>query len=186
MNITRDFTALNTSITNEEEAIRGNNSANLNNIRSDKGSYDLSRPPLLDVDDDSDLHRAADGSYQEIKIDRILVREITGTYMPKIAGELATARTENDKTSDLGGLYRDWSIGVGSNGPSSELSELRFLLDELLANLGEEATYSAKSLQLAVDDIGLEDSAAKDALEKHETTSEKKIGTAGGPNDPWS
>jgi hypothetical protein len=178
---TRDMTALDTKITDEEEIIRKNINDNLNQIRKDQGSYDLSRPPILDVADDSDLGK-------EIKIDRVLVKEITDTFMPRISDALFEARTEVDKTADLTGWYRDASIGIGSNGPSSEFHELRFLLYELLGNLGDEVKYSAKTLSLAVDDIGQQDLAAQDALEKHAAdVKDKRIGESNGaPNDPWN
>jgi hypothetical protein len=178
---TRDITALDTKITDEEEIIKKNITDNLNQIRKDQGAYDLSRPALLDVKDDSDLGK-------EIEIKRLLVKEITDTYMPNISDALFAARTEVDKTADLTGWYRDGSIGIGSNGPSSQFHELRYLLYELLGNLGDEVKYSAKTLSLAVDDIGQRDSDAKDALEKHaEEVKEKQIGESGGaPNDPWN
>jgi hypothetical protein len=178
----RDLTSLDTKITLQEAAIEENISKNLEQIRGDAGSYDLSRPPLLDVDDDSDL-----GKSDEIKIDPILVKEITGTCMPHIAEALRAAMDEIDKVADTTKLQRDGSIGVGASGPSQLFGELRWLLWELLNNLAAEVEDSAKTLELAVEDIGQSDSSAKDALEKHaDDVEERGVGEPGGVYDPWN
>ena len=178
----RDLKSLDAKITGQEEEIDDNLITNLGQIRSDSGSYDLSRPPLLDVDDDSDL-----GKPDEIKIDPILVKEITGTCMPSIADALHDAMDLVDKVADTTVLQRDDSIGVGASGPSQNYAELRWMLWELLGNLASEVTYSAKTLELAVEDIGQSDSSAKDALEKHaDDVEDRGIGESGGANDPWN
>lgn len=179
---TRDLEDLDTKITDEEKVIRTNINDNLEQIRADQGSYDLSRPPLLDVSDDSDL-----GAPSEIHIEPILVKEITGTYMPNVADELIDAKSDVWDTADLIGLIRDSDIGVGQYGPSSEFHELRYLLIELLGDLGSEVKYSAKTLDLAIADIGQTDSSAMDALEKHaQQVADFKIGAPGGAYDPWN
>ncbi len=178
----RDLKSLDAKITEEEEGIDGNIITNLGQIRSDRGSYDLSRPPLLDVDDDSDL-----GKPDEIKIDPILVKEITGTCMPNVADELYAAQKEVDDVADTDVFLRDDSVGVGARGPSQRMGELRWLLWELLGNLAFEIKNSAKTLELAVEDIGQSDSSAKDALEKHaDDVEDGGIGEPGGAYDPWN
>jgi hypothetical protein len=179
---TRDLKDLDTKITDEERIIRDNINDNLEQISADQGSYDLSRPPLLDVKDDSDL-----GKQSEIHIEPILVKEITGTYMPNIADELFNAKSDVWDTANLIGLIRDSDIGVGQYGPSTEFHELRYLLIELLGNLGVEVKYSAKTLELAVADIGQADTSATDALEEHaQQVTDYKIGAPGGTYDPWN
>jgi hypothetical protein len=178
----RDLKSLDTKIQGQEERIDENIIDNLGNIRSDAGSYDLSRPPLLDVDDDSDL-----GKPEEIQIDPILVKEISGTCMPNIADELYAAQKDVDDAADTSVLFRDASLGVGEWGPSPKWGELRWLLWELLGNLAWEIKNSAKTLELAVEDIGQADSSSKDALEKHaDDVADQGAGTSGGPDDPWN
>ncbi len=179
----RDLKSLDAKITEEEEGIDGNIITNLGQIRSDRGSYDLSRPPLLDVDDDSDL-----GKPEEIKIDPILVKEITGTCMPNIADELYAAR----RTGRRSGGHRPCSSATtrsawARGAPPRATAELRWLLWELLGNLAYEIKNSAKTLELAVEDIGQSDSSAKDALEKHaDDVEDRGIGEPGGAYDPWN
>lgn len=170
----RDLKSLDAKITRQEEKIDDNILQNLRQIRLDTGAYDLRRPPLLDVDDDSDL-----GKPGEMQIDPILVEEITGTCMPHIAQKLHAAQGHVDEAADTNVLLRDDTIGVSRSGPNQYL-ELRWLLWELLGNLAWEVKNSAKTLELAVQDIGQSDTSAKDALDKHAG----EVRDSGGP-DPW-
>lgn len=165
----------------EEVTLQDNLSANLEQIRADQSSYDLSRPPIMDIDDDSDLGRP-----DEIRIDPIHVGEITKTYLPAIADELGDAAGHLATVGSLGAIMRDASIGVGQYGPNEPYYDMRYLIYELLKNLQLEITYSAKTLQLAVEDIGRADTGSMDALEKHAAQMrELKIGAPGSIYDPW-
>lgn len=171
---------LDTAIETEEKILDDNLSATLQQVGSDHSSYDLTRPPLMDVDDDSDL-----GAPSEILIRPILVKEITGTFMPRIAAELETASSSLITASLL--TYRDSSIGLDTNGPSANYYELRYLVYELIKNLSQEIAYSAQSLQLAVEDMQITDTEAEDALEAHaRKIREEKVGMPGSWNDPWN
>lgn len=171
---------LDAAITTEENTLNQNFAVNLQQIRAQKGSYDLDRPSMIDVDDDDDLHYDGD-TREEIKIDDVLVDEITGTYMPNVADTLDLAVKELDGATDLSCLMRGGSIGMGLYGPNENYHELRYLLVELLGNLSAEVRHSATSLQLAVEDIGGADTDAHDALEAHH----RKMQGENYP-DPWN
>jgi hypothetical protein len=176
----RDLNELETKIQSEEQTIRANIVTNLDQIWADqrhRGSYDLSRPGILDVDDADDLG-------QDIDIDPPRVREITNTWMPDIADELGKAKGYLGETVDLMCLQRDASIGLGQYGPADKFHELRHLGWELLENLAWEVRTSAKSLELAVEDMKATDSSRKDALEKHHEKI-KDQGRADAWSNPW-
>lgn len=173
------LTQLNTEIADEEESLEANLVTNREQIEAQKGSYDLSRPPVIDIDDDSDLG--------EIRVDRILALEITGTYLPNIAEELLGAKDDAWDVSNLWALLRDESLGHGGQwGPSSRFHDVRWLLQELLGNLGVETKYAAKSLDLGIKDMVETDSGATDALEEH-AAEVKTLGIGTGSlYDPWN
>ena len=81
-------------------------------------------------------------------------------------------------------LQRDASIGLGQYGPSDKFHELRHLAWELLENLAWEVRTSAKSLELAVEDMEVTDSSRKDALERHYEKI-KEHGRADAWSNPW-
>lgn len=153
---------LNLGIGIEEATLRGNLTDNLSVIRGDQGSYDLSRPSLLDVDDASAL-----GEDKAVVLEPPLVAEITDTYLPAVAKELRAAQDKVDTATDSGAFLRDADIGVSEYGPNPEYEEARWLLWELLGNLAWEVEVSAKHLDLAVEDIQNADGASQSALEKH-------------------
>ncbi|HXH77422.1 hypothetical protein [Nocardioides sp.] len=151
-----------TEIVNEEQILEDNLVTNLRQIQADRASFDLAAPPLIDIDDGSDL-----GAPSELIIEPIRVREITETYLPTIAGELKVAVVHLNQADSLSALHRDASIGLGSYGPNACYHALRNLLEELLENLQARIIYSAKALQLGAEDIGNADTKVRDALEKH-------------------
>ncbi|WP_141014760.1 hypothetical protein [Nocardioides sambongensis] len=165
----------------EEQILVDNLRVNLGHVTDDKGSYDLSRPEILDVDEGSDL-----GARSEISIDRVLAKEITGTYLPNVAQELYDAKNLLHPNLDLMPLYRDGSVGAGQYGPSSDYHPLHYLLWDLLGNLGTETQYSAKSLDLAIADLFGQDTDAASELREHADRVEQYgIGTPGSTYDPW-
>ena len=104
-----------------------------------------------------------------------------------MAAELIGAKNDAWGVVNLQALLRDESLGHGGQwGPSSQFHAVRWLLQELLGNLGTETSYAAKSLDLGIKDMTETDSSAGDALEKH--AAEVKtlgigIGTLG---TPWN
>lgn len=173
------LTQLNTAITKEEQTLATNLLTNQKQVEAQKASYDLNRPPVIDIDDDSDLG--------EIRVDKILALEITGTYLPNVAEQLIEAKNDLWGVSNLQALLRDESLGYGGQyGPSTEFHDLRWLLQELLGNLGVETKYAAKSLDLGIKDITEADTDATDALEKH-AGEVKTLGIGQGSlYDPWN
>lgn len=141
----------------EEEALRDNLVLNAGKVRADQSSYDLKRPAILDISDDAQA--------DIIIISRPLVDEITRTYLPFTADELDSARSQAFLATYQ--AYRDGSIGLGSNGISAEFSELQWILVDLIRDLEWETRNGAKTLDLAIEDVGRADTDAEDALEKH-------------------
>ncbi|QBX55731.1 hypothetical protein EXE58_09880 [Nocardioides seonyuensis] len=173
---------LDTAIEDEETILEDNLRTNLSQIRADKSSYDLERPPIMDIDDDSDL-----GAPSEIRIEPVLVKEITETYLPNIRGELMRAANRLQEVVSLSAIHRDSSLGLGSYGPREQYHDLRDLGYELIRNLQLEVSYSAKSLQLGVEDILVTDSDQQDALEAHaQRVIDLEIGQPTGPYNPWN
>lgn len=164
------FDELADAIKVEEDAMSVNLLDNLRNVRADKGSYDLTKPALLDISDDSQA--------EIIVINRPLVDEITGTYLPSIATELTLAGDQAFLATYQ--AYRDGSIGRGSSGISGEFSDLQWILIDLIRDLAWETANGATSLALAIEDIGRTDTAAEDALEKH-----ARLVRDGSGRTPW-
>lgn len=148
---------LSTAIKAEEDALADNLTLNTGKVRADQGSYDLKRPALLDISDDAQA--------DIIVISRPLVDEITKTYLPLTADELDSARSQAYLATYE--AYRDGSIGRGSNGISAEFSELQWILIDLVRDLEWETRNGAKTLELAIEDIGRADTSAEDDLERH-------------------
>lgn len=166
------FTKLNDEIKKEEGAIRTNLNHNLNVVLNNKSSFDLSRPALLDVDDDSDL--SGDNVFYRDQE----VRDMCSTYLPAVARHLFRA-SQNVTDSYVGSIFTDFDrgagIGIDSNGPMEEWDNIWLITRDLLEDLGEETKASATTLDLAMKDIGQQDTGAQDALEKHAAAS-KDVG----------
>lgn len=160
------FPDLNTHIDAEEKTLDANFRTNLDRIRADHASYDLQRPPLIGIDDDRDLHRNSHGGYEEIKIDRVLAKEIADDLLPSVSDELNGANSDISDCASLSPLFRDSSIGMGQYGVGESYYEMQRLLSELVSDLSGEARQGGLTFSLAVDDIGRADTSAKDALEK--------------------
>lgn len=171
-----------TDIGTEEEVLVDNLGLNLGNVRNDKSSYDLDRPPVLDVDEGSDL-----GARSEIYIEPVLAKEITATYLPNVAEELFGAKGIAGPNLDFSPVYRDAAIGAGQYGPSQAYHPLHYLLWELLGNLGVEIKYSAKTLDLAIADLLDQDAGAAQQLAVHaRQVDDYGIGESGSTYDPWN
>lgn len=155
----------------EETAQKDNLDLNTRYVRADKGSYDLSKPAILGISDDSQA--------EIIVINRPLVNEITGTYLPNIATELTEAGSQAYQATYQ--AYRDGSIGIGASGINTEFSELQWVLIDLIRDLAWETENGAKSLALAIEDIGRADTDVEDALEKH-----ARLVKDGSGHTPWS
>lgn len=172
------FSALNDDIVTEESMIRDNLNHNLNVVLANKASFDLSRPALLDIDDDSDL--SGDTVFYRDQE----VRDMCSTYLPAIARHLFRANGHVRDSWDgsiHGDFHRGSGIGIDSNGPMEEWGNLNFIVRALLEDLGEETKASATTLDLAMSDIGRADTAARDALERHAAQS----GDVGTGDDFW-
>lgn len=153
---------INKAIRIEEETVERNLATNIQRVGPDAG-FDL-EAPLQNVDDDSDLHLAGNPT---IIHNKSLVFEITGTAMPGIAGEVAKARGYLDDASESGPFSRDAAVGLGYNGFFNKWSSLLWLSWRLLDDLDWEIRNGAKTLELAVRDMGDRDAEASAALEAH-------------------
>jgi hypothetical protein len=156
------LTDLNGTIKTAEQALDNNFTTNIGHIGPESG-FDLDAP-LKDVDDDSDLH--LEGSPTIIH-DKSLIFEITGTAMPAVADEVVKAQGHLDVASDSGPFSRDAAVGLGYNGCFNNWSSLLWLSWRLLADLEWEIRAGAKTLELAIEDMGQVDTDAADALEQH-------------------
>jgi hypothetical protein len=151
---------LDAAITSEEKALATNlqdNYAYVTGLKGTPESFDLN-PAILDISDDSQA---------EIHIIQSVVDAITETYMPAIANSLTSAAADVDGAGSSLPWIRDESVGYTNYGPWSELYTLLWLLYTLLTDLSWEVTSGARTLALVVEDIGVTDTEAQDALEKH-------------------
>jgi hypothetical protein len=154
---------LDRSITKEEGNIRDNLKKNLTTLRADEPSYNLTNP-LQNISDDSQLDN---GQGKAIIHNRSLVREITGTAMPTIADELVKAKELVWTAWSANPYYRDASVGLGDTGPFPEWADVAGPLWMLIGDLEWEVRNGAKTLDLAIEDMGRVDTDNEDALEKH-------------------
>ena len=158
--LTQALDDLDAAITSEEEALAKNLRENEEYVAGLKGtpeSFDLS-PALLDISDDSQA---------EIHVIQSVVDSITETYMPEIASSLDGAAKDVDGASSSLPWIRDDSVGYTNYGHWSDLYSLLWLLQELLKDLSWEVSSGARTMALVIEDIGVTDSDAQDALEKH-------------------
>lgn len=158
---------INHEVKRGEQALRDNLVKNLNQIRSDKSSYDLK----LD---------AISSSEDVTIISKPLTDEIIYTYMPAIATGLDTTAENTLKVDMHSAVNRDGTVGIGVHGPSEKFAELNWLLYELLKDLSWEVTMGAKNLELAVAELMGTDADVRAKL--NDITS--KINTGSGV-DPW-
>lgn len=153
---------LNDAIKNEEQALDDNLRTNLGLVTSLDG-FDLDKP-LSGVDDDSDLHVADSPA---IIHNPSLVTEITGTAMPDIANELLDARGHVIAANRGAPFRRDAAVGIAANGCFAVWSDLAWVLVHFVSDLSWEVKNGAKTLELAIADMGQVDTQAADALELH-------------------
>lgn len=158
---------INDEVKKGEQALRDNLVKNLNQIRSDRSSYDLK----LD---------AISSSEDVTIISKPLTDEIIKTYMPTIAAGLETAATNTLNVSFSSVVNRDGAVGLGVTGPSTEFSELNYLLYELLKDLSWEVSIGAKNLELAVAELMGTDADVRAKLD--DITSKVNAGSG---VDPW-
>lgn len=158
---------LSRQIATEELALHTNLQDNLRHIRSDASSYDLSQPPV---------YPGGDGFF----IDRRRVEEIYGTYLPAVADALDAVAGRVLESNTAGAVRRDARIGMGPTGPSDSVSEINWLLYELIKELAWEARGGAKALELAILDLE-----AKDQQIAAELTKLAEQITQGSPYTPW-
>lgn len=163
---------LDDTITAEERTLRDNLIKNKGVLERDRGAYDLTKPAILDIEDDSQA--------KIVVITPSLVQGITDVYLPEIAGELENAAKQANEATTSTPYIRDGSIGLGYYGPWTELYELTYMLYELLNDLAWEVKSGAHTLKLIIEDMGQTDSDAADALEQNA----KKLKEGSGYN-PW-
>lgn len=153
---------INKAIKIEEETVERNLTTNFGRV-SPEGGFDL-ETPLKNVDDDSDLHLAGNPT---IIHNKSLVFEITGTAMPGIADEVVKAKGHLSAAGSSSPFYRDAAVGLGYSGFFSQWSSLLWQSWRLLDELDWEIRNGAKTLELAVKDMGDRDAEASAALEAH-------------------
>ncbi|WP_109506982.1 hypothetical protein [Nocardioides speluncae] len=156
---------LNDAIKNEEQALEDNLRTNLGLVTTLDG-FDLDKP-LPGVDDDGDLHVAGSPA---IIHNASLVTEITGTAMPDIASELLDAKSHVIAANSATPFRRDAAVGIGSTGCFATWSDLAWVLVHFVSDLSWEVRNGAKTLELAIADMGQTDTQAADALEQHATS----------------
>ncbi len=158
---------INDEVTRGEQAIRDNLVQNLNQIRTDTSSYDLT---LDAISSSEDITIISPGP----------IEEIFKSYMPAIAAGLETVATNTLAVTLSPAVNRDGAIGIGATGPNTEFAELNWLLYELLKDLSWEVTTGAKNLELAVNEIMGTDADVQAGLD--DITAEVNAGSG---VDPW-
>jgi hypothetical protein len=151
---------LDAAITSEEKSLATNLRDNYDYIVGLKGtpeSLDLN-PALLEISDDSQA---------QINVIHSAVDAITETYMPAIAASLTQAAEDVDAASSSTPWIREESVGYTNYGCWSDLYTLLWLLYELLQDLSWEVSNGGRTLALVIEDIGVQDTDAQDALEQH-------------------
>ena len=160
--------AIDEEIKSGEKAIQDNLVKNLNQIHSDKLSYDLQLDAI--------------SSPQDITIiSKPLVEEVTKTYMPSIAENLNKTAHAALGVRMAPVVTRDGSVGIGATGPSEEFNKLNWILYELLKDLGWGVEMGAKNLDLAVADLLGVDASIQAEMKK---IAERIEGGSG--VDPWN
>jgi hypothetical protein len=154
---------LNTAIKAREGTIATSLSKNRESVYNYRDSFNLTNP-IENIDDDSDLH---EGDGRAIIHNHSLAREITHHAMPGIADELKKAAEAVWDGWNGSPYYRDPTIGRGETGPYPEWSELADPTWRLIGDLEWEVRNGAKTLELAIEDMGRTDTDSQDALEKH-------------------
>lgn len=166
------LTELNDGIEEEERQLEESLEKNHEVIYTDKDSFDLSRPNVLDIED-------ADKA-DIVVISRPLVNEITNQYLPAVGGEAKTAQGHVEDSLNLPAFSRDSSVGVGAYGPMWTWLYIQYTLKDLLADVGWECNAAGKTLKLAIDDLEQADRDSQRALD-----AQRKRVAAGSGVDPW-
>jgi hypothetical protein len=164
---------INNGIRHSETLIDENLVENLRCIRRDKSSYDMTQTPVYSVMTD-------EGEVGVQIVNPGLIGDIYRDYMPVIAGELDSAAKDVDDSSRHILVLRDDSIGIGAEGPSRNFSDLNWLLYDLLKNMADEVGYAAKNLELAVEELVLNNEETAEALRR---AADDFAG--GSAYDPW-
>lgn len=161
---------INDQIKAGEKTVEKNISDNLERIRVDKSSYDLTVDPV-------------ESNEQVVIIQKDLAEEVTKVYMPQIYADLDDTGSIVLKTGMP--VKRNETIGIGTDGPSPKFYELAWLLFELISNLSCEVDTGGANLQAAIDDFTRTDDENKVDLDK---TLDDIAGKLKGdiPFDPWN
>ena len=153
-----------------EKTVLKNISDNLERIRADKSSYDLTVDPI-------------ESSEKVVVIQKDLAEEVTKVYMPKVYSDLI-----NTGALVLGlvmPVSRNAEIGIGADGPSPKFYELSYLLYELIKDLSYEVDNGGANLQAAINDFTQADEENKAELDKAVDDSAGKL-KGDHPYDPWN
>jgi len=153
-----------------EETVLKNISDNLERIRADKSSYDLTVDPI-------------ESSEEVVVIQKNLAEEVTKMYMPQVHKDLlGTGTLVLGLAMPVG---RNAAIGIGADGPKSKFYELTFLLYELVKDLSFEVDNGGANLQAAINDFTQADEENKAEFDKAVDDSAGKL-KGDHPYDPWN
>ena len=153
-----------------EETVLENITDNLERIRVDKTSYDLTIDPV-------------ESNEEVIIIQRNLAEEITKVYMPRVCSDLLS--TGKLVLGLAMPVARSSKIGIGADGPKSKFYELTYLLYELIKDLSFEVDNGGANLQAAINDFAQADQENKAELDKAVDDSAGKL-KGSHPYDPWN
>lgn len=158
---------LSDKIAAEEQAIEDNVTTNLERIRADKSSYDLTAPVV-------------NGNSDVIALNPPLIDEITQVYMPSLKAELDAIASEVLSMTTSAAVRRSAGVGLGVYGPSYKIYDLTIMLYELIKNLSWDVDKGGQALHLALGDFTASEQERADALN---ALAEEVA--AGNAYDPW-
>jgi hypothetical protein len=165
------LTDLSKAIKAEEEQVKANLDTNFDQVEKDKSSYDLTAlvtddDPNTEANESKSIFEVTDDSQVNVVvINNDLANGIIDVAMPGVAAELAKASDQIFYAGQTK-LRRPDGIGLGTEGPSGQIYELGWRAAELCKDLEWEVYNGAKMLRAIIEDLGVQDSDAQDALEK--------------------
>lgn len=125
-------------IAQQENSIATLTSQNLDTIRGDRGSYDLSIPET-------------GAPSNEIAIDPDRIEALINKHLPMLTAELTTIAKTNNRCLLSSALQRD-NVGRTASGAGPEIDELSYLLQALTLDLSGEVAEATLTLRTVLSD----------------------------------
>ena len=164
------FEVLNENVRKVEEGVRKTLNDNVNVMRANRGSYDVTLKPI-----DS----SGTGKQDGLVMNLLTVKNINAK-MYGIAGEVRRAGNDIALVSLSDCIFRHSKIGLGPSGPSEAFNEMRDLLSRLLLDLADDVENGAKNFEPAAEAIAEQDTDTKARLDQ------MAQGIRSNRPDPWS